>query len=216
MDSKYILTKELSKLQQQEAELRLSYDQKVHQIRARRETILSDLLPDYCPSESAAIRSEPASTIDSMRNATDDTGSTSTSDLSDINEDDFDVILDMTTTSLRYRQDPARHTKLKDAQLTGIGRCRIDILAYLLEHPSRNLSIENASLLPSQDEIIEPNTLSKTISLLRKALGQKGSEDTYIVTCPVWDKHYRSAYRANTKWRYLVIREKKETVIKKS
>ena len=207
MDSKYILTKELSKLQQREAELRRSYDQKLLQIHALRETILSELLPGYCPSKLLAETPEPASTKDPVCAAINNPYSIVVPDVPDIDEDQYDVILDMTTTSLRYRQNPAKHSTLKESQLAGIGQCRIEILAYLLEHPSRKLSIDNASLLPSQTGIMEPNTLSKTISLLRKALGQKGSEDTYIVTEPVWGKNYRSAYRVNKKRRCLVIRE---------
>lgn len=52
MDSKQILIKELSRLVQQQAQLRLSYDQQMVRIHTRRETILSELLPDYCPDKS--------------------------------------------------------------------------------------------------------------------------------------------------------------------
>ena len=126
---------------------------------------------------------------------------------SDIKEDDFDVILDMTTNSLRYRKDPVKHTKLEESKLDGIGPRRIEILLCLLEHPTKHISIENASVLPGQLDIVEPNTLSKTISLLRKALGQRGSEDTYIMTKNVWGQRYRHAYALNQEWKYLVIKE---------
>ena len=127
--------------------------------------------------------------------------------LSDIKEENFDVILNMTTNSLRYRKDPVKHTNLKESKLEGIGSRRIEILLYLLEHSTRHISIENASMLPSQLDIIEPNSLSKTIGLLRKALGQKGSEDTYIITKDVWGQNYRHAYILNQKWKYLVIKK---------
>ena len=208
MDSKQILTKELSRLQQQEAELRLSLDQKMLRIHIRRETILSKLLPDYCPNKSVTETFEKSPAKDRKCNPTKNTCTVFVHKLSDIDENDFDVILDMTTTSLRYRENPAKHTKLQKSELAGIGQRRIEILAYILEHPSKNISIENASLLHNQPDIIEPNTLSKTIGLLRKALGQKGSEDTYIITENVWGRHYRSAYRVNKERRYLVIRKK--------
>lgn len=129
-------------------------------------------------------------------------------ELSNIHKDDFDVTLDMTTNSLRYRKEPVKHTKLKESKLEGIGPRRIEILLYLLEHPTRHISIENASVLPGQLDIIEPNTLSKTIGLLRKALGQKGPKGPYILTESVWGQRYRYAYKLNSDWHYLVIKKK--------
>ncbi len=128
---------------------------------------------------------------------------------SNIHKDDFDVILDMTTNSLRYRKDPLKHTNLKESKLEGIGPRRIEILLYLLEHPTRHISIENASVLPGQLDIIEPNTLSKTIGLLRKALGQKGPKGPYILTESVWGQRYCYAYKLNSDWHYLVIKNEK-------
>jgi len=48
MDRKQTLTKELSKLHQQEVELQLSYAKRIQQIQTSRESILSELLPGYC------------------------------------------------------------------------------------------------------------------------------------------------------------------------
>lgn len=128
-------------------------------------------------------------------------------ELSNINEDDFDIILNLTTTSLRYRQDPTKHSKLIEAKLQNIGTRRIEILSHFLEHPSKDISIESASLLPKQPDIVEPNALSKTISLLRRALGQSGSKGPYILTKAVWGRNYRYAYQMNPKWKYLLIKE---------
>jgi hypothetical protein len=130
-------------------------------------------------------------------------------ELSNINEDDYDVIIDITTNSLRYRKDPVKHTNLKESKLEGIGPRRIEILLYLLEHSTRHISIENASVLPGQLDIIEPNTLSKTIGLLRKALGQKGPKGPYILTESVWGQRYCYAYKLNSDWHYLVIKNEK-------
>lgn len=132
-------------------------------------------------------------------------------ELSDIKEKNFDVILDITTNSLRYRKDPVKHTNLKESKLEGIGSRRIEILLYLLEHPTRHISIENASVLPGQLDIIEPNTLSKTIGLLRKALGQKGPKGPYILTECLWGQRYRYAYKLNSDWRYLVIKKNEKS-----
>lgn len=132
-------------------------------------------------------------------------------ELLNINEDEFDIILDITTNSLRYRKDPVKHTNLKESKLEGIGSRRIEILLYLLEHPTRHISIENASMLPGQLDIIEPNTLSKTIGLLRRALGQKGPKGPYILTESVWGQRYRYAYKLNSDWHYLVIKKNEKS-----
>jgi len=132
-------------------------------------------------------------------------------ELSNINEDDYDVILDITTNSLRYRKDPVKHTNLKESKLEGIGPRRIEILLYLLEHSTRHISIENASMLPSQLDIIEPNSLSKTIGILRKALGQKGPKGPYILTESVWGQRYCYAYKLNSDWHYLVIKKNEKS-----
>ena len=121
-----------------------------------------------------------------------------------INEENYDIILDMTGNSLKFRKDPEKHTQLKGANLKGIGARRIEILKYLLENPMRYISIENASTLPNQIEFISSNTLAKTIAILRKALGQETPKGPYILT----EKTFESAkciYRLNPQWNYLVI-----------
>lgn len=126
-------------------------------------------------------------------------------DLTDINEDEFDIVLDITTNSLRYRKHPEKHTKLKESKLEGIGPRRIEILSYLLEHPTRNISVENVSVLPNQMDFVSPNTLSKTIGLLRKALEQKDPRGPYIITEPSLGS-VQHIYKINSQWKYLVIR----------
>ena len=129
-----------------------------------------------------------------------------TQEFQNINEDDFDIILDMTSNTLKYRKDPEEHTKLKEAKLNGIGSRRIEILKYLIEHPIRNISIDNISTLPNQLDIVEPNTLSKTISLLRKSIEQKGIKSPYIITeRSLGNVHH--TYKINPQWHYLVIKE---------
>ncbi len=131
-------------------------------------------------------------------------------ELSNINEDDFDIILDITMNSLRYRKDPVKHTKLKKSKREGIGPRRMEILMYLLEHPKRHISIENAPLLSNQLDIIEPAALHKTISLLRKALEQKGTKGPYIITEPSLGSAYH-IYKINTARKYLVIKKNEKS-----
>lgn len=117
-----------------------------------------------------------------------------------INEDEYDIILDMTSASLKYRKDPANKSELKLSKREGIGPERIQPLAHLLEHPSVYISPENSGLTPT--------TLSQTICILRKALEQKDSEGPYIETVGRWNGLTSTSYRLILPGRrYLLIKE---------
>lgn len=131
----------------------------------------------------------------------------SENDFKSINEDDFDIILDLVKNNLRYRKDPANHSRLEISTLIGVGARRIEILRYLLEHPQRIISVENVSWLPKQAEIVEPTALAKSISQLRKALGYRGLQNPYIITERSLESTY-NVYKINPEWHYLVIKEK--------
>jgi hypothetical protein len=126
-------------------------------------------------------------------------------ELQNINEDKFDIILDMTTNSLRFRQFPSRHSELVKAVLEGIGQRRMEILVYLLEHPTRFISVENVSNLANQCAIVESGALAKTISIFRKTLGH-----SYIITESSLGNP-NCVYKLNPQWNYLVIKDKKST-----
>lgn len=125
-----------------------------------------------------------------------------------ISEDDFGVILDVSHKSLRFRVNPHDQSPLTEADIEDIGSRRIEVLKYMLKHPTRNVSIDNVSSLPKQPENMEPNTLAKTISLLRKALGGGGQKNPYITTEEAWGQRCRYAYLMNPNWHYLVIEKK--------
>ena len=127
-----------------------------------------------------------------------------------LNDDDYDVILNMTNCSLRFRRDPTKRNKLEVSKLIGIGPHRIRILAILLEHPGRPISWENLpNWLGTDDQPNSPEAFVKSISELRKALGVLGRSNPYIIDEPAWTLSSRKrarAYTANLKWKYLVIR----------
>ena len=123
----------------------------------------------------------------------------SNANLQNIKECEYDLILDMTTKSLKYRKDPASKSKLLESKLEGVGPERIQPLAYLLEHPNRYYSIENSQTTTT--------TLSQTIRILRKAIEQKGPKGSYIETVGRWEGSSNTAYRLVTKWQYLLIKE---------
>jgi len=124
-----------------------------------------------------------------------------------LNEDECDVILDMTAYTLRFRVDPEDHTQLIErdlGKLENVGPLRIKLLKYMLEHPGRYISVENAAICHGNpDEKRVPATLRKTISLLRQSLGTPGPDNPYIRT-----KRSVSpcVYVLNPEWRYLLIK----------
>ncbi len=124
-----------------------------------------------------------------------------------IDYEKFDIILNIPQNTLCYRQDPANHTELKEANLENIGSRRISFLIYLLKHPSRFISIDNLHCFYKHSENIgDANTLAKTISLLRRALGNSGKRNPYILTKKSFgDSPY--VYKLNLQWSYLLIEQ---------
>jgi len=124
-------------------------------------------------------------------------------------EDDYDVILDMTNHTLRYRGDPVQHSPLIPSSLEGIGPERLKVCAFLLGHPSQRMCADTLPpLLGEPDEIMEPEALAQTILRLRKALGTPGPQNPYILTEPAWGESRRrgaGVYVLNSKWKYLLI-----------
>jgi len=121
----------------------------------------------------------------------------------------YDVILDLTIDTLQFRIDPERHSKLLTSELvdlTNVGPHRIKLLAYMLEHPGRYISMDNAAIChDTPDEKRDPATLRKTISLLRQALGTPGPDNPYIKTKR---STLPCSYALNPKWNYLLIKWK--------
>jgi len=124
--------------------------------------------------------------------------------------DNYDVILDLTVDTLQVRIYPERHSKRLPFELeylSDIGPYRIKLLIYMLEHPGRYISVDNAAICHgTPDATITSEALRKTISLLRQALGIPGQKNPYIKT-----KRSTSpcSYALNLKWNYLLIKWKK-------
>jgi hypothetical protein len=141
--------------------------------------------------------------ITNRRRLTDDEART-------VDEDTYDVILDMTALTLRHREDPKEHSKLTVANLQGIGPYRIRILAFMIEHPGIPLCADNVDqFLGDPLRSATPQAFTKNISILRHALGGGGNHNPYIPSVPAWESSRRGnarAYRLNPQWKYLLIR----------
>jgi hypothetical protein len=78
-------------------------------------------------------------------------------------------------------------------------------LVYLLEHPQSYVTIDTRLPYQDLDYIVEPNTLSKTISILRELIGQVKPAGPYILTERPWSQNC-CQYKLNPEWKYLVIK----------
>lgn len=216
MDSKQILTKELSMLHRQKEELQLSYNQKMLQIDTRSETILSELLPGYRPSKPVIETLEKIPANDSQYVFIANGHNLPIQQLSDIKEVDFDVIMDTTTNSLRFRKDPVKRTKLKESKLEKVGSHRMKILAYMLEHPGEPFHAGNigSDLIAGSGERAR-NTFTKSIAVIRKTLDQGNMSEPYLVKRFDWDGitglKQGCVYKINSERKYLVIRHRKNS-----
>ncbi len=130
-------------------------------------------------------------------------------EINEIDEDKFDVILDITTNSLRFRHAPLSHSELIPSPLENIGLMRGKFLSYMLENPGKSISMDNLhKFYTGTKELPSANALAKSMSILRKALGQTGTNNTYILSERTFDSN-NCSYKTNTKWNYLVIKEQK-------
>ncbi|MCX5638836.1 MAG: hypothetical protein NTX52_14255 [Planctomycetota bacterium] len=124
-----------------------------------------------------------------------------------INEDDYDVILDCVNRTLLARKDPDKSTKLEKCQCKDIGRDRLKLLRYMLEHPTVPICEETMPYVYGDIASMSPNALAHSILAVRKCLWQA----PYIVTDTDWGESVSqtgSVYLLNLKYKYLVIRYK--------
>ncbi len=127
-----------------------------------------------------------------------------------LNNDSHDLILDMMNAALRYKEDPEQQSPLTSSGLSGIGPYRIRILAFMIEHFGVPVCAENVHhLLADSDRVTKLEAFTKSISMLRKALGGGGNRNPYIQSVPAWESSRSNnarAYVLNPQWRYLLIR----------
>jgi hypothetical protein len=130
-----------------------------------------------------------------------------------LDEDNYDLILDMTASTLRYRGDPQGHSPLRAASLQGIGPYRTKILALLMEHPDVPMCMETVDdLLGETRKVTEQASFTKSISVLRQALGGGGRRNPYIESVPAWESSRSNnacAYQLNPQWKYLLVKQEK-------
>jgi len=130
-----------------------------------------------------------------------------------LDEEGYDLVLDTTHSTLKYRRHPEQQSQLTTSDLSGIGPYRIRILAFMIERFGVTFCAENiGDLLVDSDELATPQAFTKTVSMLRKALGGGGRRNPYIQSVPAWESSRSNnacAYVLNPQRRYLLTMHKK-------
>ncbi len=83
-----------------------------------------------------------------------------------------------------FRLDADEHTLHRGLELVTISPRTFDLLLKLVENPGRLLHKETLMQEVWVDSVVEEGNLNRTMSTLRKALGEKPKEDRYIQTVP--------------------------------
>jgi len=132
------------------------------------------------------------------------------SEMRTLDKDTYDVILDTTNSTLRHREDPGNHSELRLSDTRGIGPYRIKILAFMIERFGVPLCSDNVDhLLGEVNRIATEQALTKSISVLRQALGGGGRHNPYIQSVAAWESSRSKnaqAYLLNPEWKYLLVR----------
>jgi len=125
--------------------------------------------------------------------------------LANLNKDNYDVVLDCIDRTLMARKDPDKSTQLEKCQCKDIGRDRLKLLRYMLEHPTVPICEETMPYVYGDIASMSPNALAHSILAVRKCLWQA----PYIVTDADWGESVSrtgSVYVLSDKYKYLVIR----------
>jgi len=119
--------------------------------------------------------------------------------------DDYDVVLNYIERKLFARKDPDKHTKLEKCVCKNIGKDRLKLFRFMLEHPRVPICEETIPYVYGDIASMSAHALAKSIGELRKCLWQA----PYIITEPDWGESISqtgSMYLLNEKYKYLVIK----------
>jgi hypothetical protein len=151
------------------------------------------------------LRSVTPPCIVPKRTATTNGKSLSLQALANLNKDNYDIVLNCIDRTLMARKDPDRHSKLEKCDCKNLGRDRLKLLRYMLEHPTVPICEETMSYVYGDTASMSANALAHSILAVRGCLWQA----PYIITVNDWGESVSrtgSAYVLNEKYQYLVIR----------
>jgi len=83
-----------------------------------------------------------------------------------------------------FEIDPGSRSVSRGKESLVLSRRAFDVLLYLVRHSGKILSKEELLRNVWPDSFVDENSLAQSISVLRKALGEKPGENGYILTLP--------------------------------
>ncbi len=83
-----------------------------------------------------------------------------------------------------YRIDVLARTLRRDGEDIALNRRAFDVLLYLVQNPGRILTRDELLKNVWPDTFVDENSLAQSVSALRRALGEKPGDNSYIATLP--------------------------------
>ena len=83
-----------------------------------------------------------------------------------------------------FQVDALARTLRRDKEIVTLNRRAFDVLLYLVRNPGKVITRDELLKNVWADTFVDENSLAQSISALRRALGEKPSDNSYIVTLP--------------------------------
>ncbi len=83
-----------------------------------------------------------------------------------------------------FRLDAVKRLLLRDGAAIHLTPKAMEVLAVLVEHRDRALEKDELMRAVWPDTVVEENNLARSVSSLRKALGEQASDHRYVITLP--------------------------------
>lgn len=83
-----------------------------------------------------------------------------------------------------FQVDPASRSVTRGEETVALGRRAFEVLLYFVSNPGQVLSKQELLENVWPDAFVDENNLAQSISVLRKALGDRADASSYIVTLP--------------------------------
>src|SRR5271157_4482253 len=83
-----------------------------------------------------------------------------------------------------FQIDVAARTLRREDEAVALNRRAFDVLLYLIQNPGRILTRDELLKNVWPDSFVDENSLAQSISALRRALGEKPGDNSYIITLP--------------------------------
>jgi DNA-binding winged helix-turn-helix (wHTH) protein/tetratricopeptide (TPR) repeat protein len=83
-----------------------------------------------------------------------------------------------------FRVDALARTLRRQEEIVTLNRRAFDVLLYLVGNPGKVITRDELLKSVWADTFVDENSLAQSVSALRRALGEKPSDNSYIVTLP--------------------------------